>query len=383
MTIIEQLYDQTSLTSRGKKIPYEQFVRCVDKYRRSSYEQMETELKTRKSGEFDDATRKRYGCIYTPEFVIDKTLDLAWKYHPGDKLSLTYIDPACGDGNFLVALWKRLMLEDSEMEPIAKSHHILTHCLYGVEILDKMAFATKIRLVKLHCELVKKLGQTCDSMAMFNSLNIQHGNTILTPEDNFEREPREGGMLSEVERNRKYDVIVGNPPYTHLRNLANRRYAAYPNQRDMAQVFIRWALDHLKEEGVVAYNVIYTWLNKITDGANEVRALLYRRLYELLCTKEIETYSQEADGEVPTCICTFGLREQQHFNFNDEQKEHNNAFLRAGFYLTLTQSDMAFSNTSVETYIPKLSVQKTGRNFRSPDTIFNTAMFFDDSPGAY
>ena len=90
----------------------------------------------------------------------------------------------------------------------------------------------------------------------------------------------------------------------------NRRYAAYPKQRDLAQVFVRWALDHLTEEGVCGYNTIETWLNvKISDGALETRKLIIDRLCEVVQNEAIMRYSEnknDGGGEIPTFIFCFG-----------------------------------------------------------------------------
>jgi len=88
--------------------------------------------------------------------------------------------------------------------------------------------------------------------------------------------------------NKKYDIIIGNPPYTHLRNLNNRRYHSYPKQRDLAQVFVRWALDHMTEDGVCSYNTIDTWLDvKLSDGALETRRLMDTKIVSYLQDEEI------------------------------------------------------------------------------------------------
>ena len=175
---------------------------------------------------------------------------------------------------------------------MARSRHILTQNLWGIEILKDAYQACRDRLALLHGRTAKQNNGDVRGELSFilKGLHIYHGNTIRTPDDAFELNESvgEGGLLPAWLCTRKWDVIIGNPPYTHLRNLDNRRYAAYPRQRDMAQVFIHWALDHLTEKGIVSFNTTDAWLNKkLCDGAKETRELIDRRIRNSSCFRPI------------------------------------------------------------------------------------------------
>lgn len=148
--------------------------------------------KMRNAGQsvFTDEIKKKFGTIYTPEFVVEKTVDTAWKYIPEgkDKLSLTYIDPACGDGNFLEYVYHKLMVEGeaSISDPIKRSRFIITKCLWGYEILDCMVKAAKIRLVMLHAITIKEYDGEDDITTLMDEINIYWGNTICVPADTEE-----------------------------------------------------------------------------------------------------------------------------------------------------------------------------------------------------
>lgn len=89
---------------------------------------------------------KQTGEIFTPRFLIEQMVAKI----PIDayQLDKKWIDPACGDGNFLVFL-KQLFMEffkeqipnDSDRE-----EHILENMLYGIDIMPDNVDACKDRL---------------------------------------------------------------------------------------------------------------------------------------------------------------------------------------------------------------------------------------------
>jgi hypothetical protein len=93
---------------------------------------------------------------------------------------------------------------------------------------------------------------------------------------------------------------------------------AYPRQRDMAQVFVRWSIDHLNKDGVCSLNTSDTWLNvKLSDGALEVRELLFGKIRELCTSDDVMTYSEGDGGNITTFLICFS-------NYDDKTYMYNN-----------------------------------------------------------
>lgn len=85
--------------------------------------------------------------IFTPEWLVRDMLDKL----PSDVWrdpAKTFLEPACGDGNFLVAMLDRLMagLADVIPDATARRRHIIERQLYGIDLMPDNVQATVRRL---------------------------------------------------------------------------------------------------------------------------------------------------------------------------------------------------------------------------------------------
>jgi len=135
--------------------------------------------------------KKLLGKVYTPTFIVQKILDESGINSPAF-LGKPLLDPACGDGRFLVEVVRRIIKFSlkSELE------HNLTN-VYGWDI-DTEALEL--------CE--KSLNQEIEKTGVKIKWNLLKKDA-----------------LKELNPEQKFDFIVGNPPYIRIQHLPETQRA--------------------------------------------------------------------------------------------------------------------------------------------------------------
>jgi hypothetical protein len=133
---------------------------------------------------------KTYGEVFTPRYMVDRMLDLVREeLETGpDFIDKTFLEPAAGDGNFLVAILRRkLHAIEKRLPPGEWPHESLfaLASIYGVELLeDNHQDAKAIMLaqfVGFHQRHGTPCGQETDLHRAAKYLidtNIVRGNTL-------------------------------------------------------------------------------------------------------------------------------------------------------------------------------------------------------------
>lgn len=110
-----------------------------------------TMTKTFKSIEEKRKTRKKQTAEdFTPIPLINEILDKLSEYGPESwEEGKTFLDPACGNGNFLIEVYKRKLKQGHNPIDALKT-------IYGTDIMQDNINECRIRLLKIFIEHIKK-----------------------------------------------------------------------------------------------------------------------------------------------------------------------------------------------------------------------------------
>ncbi len=196
---------------------------------------------------------KLTGQIFTPFFIVEKILDDVG-FDGSGILGKKIIDPACGDGRFLVKIVERIIRYSPKDKLAGNLRNV-----YGWDI-DASAVRKAIRRLD---QLIKPFQIKVDwNIRVTNSLHKGLGKT---------------GLFAENEPVEKFDFIVGNPPYIRIQHLdpAERKFIqkhyrfCRSGSTDIYIAFYELALNLLNENGRAGYITPNTFFH--TETAKELR----------------------------------------------------------------------------------------------------------------
>ena len=197
--------------------------------------------------DLSEAARERYALLQTPEFVesfiLDRTLTPALDIYTLEEVDL--IDPTCGSGHFLLGAFERLAPRWLRKRP-DNVNMALQEALGRIAGIDLNPFAVAIArfrllIAALNMASVRKLRlapdfhlhiETGDSLLHgFDQRDYTHAQVSLalnTPQDNLGRSDHlyrhafaaEDLAATNSILQRKYVVVVGNPPYIAVKDHA-------------------------------------------------------------------------------------------------------------------------------------------------------------------
>ena len=238
--------------------------------------------------------RQRLGGFYTPQEIVDLTLDLA-NYRPEvEKLcEKSVIDPASGSGAFVVSALERLLEHLNDKSHTCHSHlhapnvqdweraygmlQIIGRNIHAIDVHPFATFLTFINFLFAVLPLYarahpQRRGARLDA-AIFS------GDSLLTPEEDPGQRGQDlpinsqpglfavtGGFSAACTAKQKFDLVVGNPPWGGIlkgrlapifdehykEQLAAEYRDTYAGKLDIYGLFYDRALQWLKPGGTVA-----------------------------------------------------------------------------------------------------------------------------------
>ncbi len=185
----------------------------------------------------------RKGVVYTKRWVVDFLLDLAGYTEDGNLVDSIVVEPAAGDGAFLVRMAERLILS------CRRQGRSLTDCaqsLIAYELDEGSATYAKGAVGTL----LRTMGVPDDTAAELVA------NWIRT-----------GDYLFEAFRLPLVDFVIGNPPYVRLEDIpeavAGTYRDSYPTMSGRADLYIAFyeaGLGQLRDGGVCAFICADRWM---------------------------------------------------------------------------------------------------------------------------
>jgi SAM-dependent methyltransferase len=184
--------------------------------------------------------QKQDAAYYTPRPVVDIVLDevLAWSRTEVPRV----IDLACGSGTFMTEAFRRLVFRAQRRSERRLSYselkNLLVDHIYGI---DKNQTATRVAAFGLYLALLEEV----EPKTIWQSVTLPKLiGTNIVEADAFESHPL---------RDRKFDVVISNPPWKSKMTSAARSFVNSVKQpiadNQLAQAFVWLARDMLAPRG--------------------------------------------------------------------------------------------------------------------------------------
>ena len=175
--------------------------------------------------------KKKFGEVFTPMKLVNEMLDKLPKEVWRNK-NLTWLDPCVGMGNYMIAIYLRLMEELKTEIPDEKKRkkHIIEKMLYMCEINKK------------NCYIVKQIFNINNEYV----LNLYEGDTLALDSE-------------KIFKILKFDIIVGNPPYNSFDN--NTIKVKRGGDNNLYEKFINFGINLLNKNGYLLYITPVSWFS--------------------------------------------------------------------------------------------------------------------------
>ncbi len=181
-----------------------------------------------------------HGSVFTRTEVVEFILSLSGLINKEDFLSKKTLDPAVGEGAFILCLLKRIA------NAFGSDKHGLENALMNITVveLDSNKCEKFIENIK---SLLVSIDPTLSDH--WKCINLINNNYLTTATGSF-------------------DVIVGNPPYVRYDNIPKdqidvyrRIFPCFKNRSDLYIAFLEKGIKSLNKNGVLTFICADRWLN--------------------------------------------------------------------------------------------------------------------------
>ncbi len=282
---------------------------------------MNLDIGTKYEQSLDLDFRKKDGVFYTSkniaDYIVQNTLGIICsnkkielkidnKFADKNKLetyknwlsNLKILDPACGSGIFLIAVFDFLISEYKLSVNSIDEKLILKNNIFGVDIDEKSVENTKQILIQ-------KYNQFLDL-----SENIKCGNSLISDKKISEKAFHWETEFKEIMDNGGFDIVVGNPPYVYSRDgrIDNEEQKYFRKNYNFIQhrvntyfLFVDKSYNILKEKGYFGFIIPNTW--QTVNSFSELRKFLITKTSELNIINVFDKIFK--DASVDTCLLSF------------------------------------------------------------------------------
>ena len=223
--------------------------------------------------------KKKFGIVYTPSWMVEMMLNKLPSYK-----NVVICDPACGDGQFLVAIVKRVCsaIRHCRCEESRNKYFFTLENLTGLDI-DKSA-------LNLCQERLDALVQKYN----YNKINWNLHEIDVIDKNKWLH------IAGHI------DVVVGNPPYIRIQHLEKQRRQRIGNNwqltsgnTDIFYLFFEMGLELLRSGGRLVYITPNSWL-KSKSGSNLRECL--RNSHQILSITDFREHQVFEEATTYTAI---------------------------------------------------------------------------------
>lgn len=179
------------------------------------------------------------GQYFTPHSIVEYLSRMSLDHITGDGIKL--LDPACGSGQFLIALFKKILHNRGGRLEKKEASKLIINSIHGYDI-DPVA----VKIARFNLMKISGCGP--------EDINIEHLDFL------DRKNKREPGHLH------KFDLIIGNPPWCSKFSIEDKetyrkQYTSINSGINTFTLFIERSFDFISPDGIISFLIPEAYLN--------------------------------------------------------------------------------------------------------------------------